>query len=108
MINEELKDYLTRHVLSEVQMPAQYLGGELNMVRKDHREVRGRLCLAFPDLYTIGMSHHGLQILYSLMNAREDWACERVFAPVVGHGGRVAQAQAATLQPRDIHAARPV
>ncbi len=81
MIHEELKDYLTRHVLSEVQMPARYLGGELNMVRKDHREVRGRLCLAFPDLYTIGMSHHGLQILYSLMNAREDWACERVFAP---------------------------
>ena len=51
------------------------------MVRKDHRPVRGRLCLAFPDAYTIGMSHHGLQVLYSLMNARDDWACERAFTP---------------------------
>jgi radical SAM family uncharacterized protein len=39
------------------------------------------LCLAFPDLYTIGMSHHGLQVLYSLMNSGDAWACERVFAP---------------------------
>ncbi|NLX57245.1 MAG: TIGR03960 family B12-binding radical SAM protein [Planctomycetaceae bacterium] len=78
---ENLKEQLVRHVLPVVQMPAQYLGGELNMVRKDHRSVRGRLCLAFPDLYTIGMSHHGLQVLYSLMNAREDWVCERAFAP---------------------------
>ncbi len=83
MLNEKLKDYLTRHVLAGVQMPAQYIGGELNMVRKEHDSVRGRLCLAFPDLYTIGMSHHGLQVLYSLMNARDDWACERVFAPWV-------------------------
>ncbi len=44
---------------------------------KDHRTVRGQLCLAFPDTYTIGMSHHGLQVLYSLMNARDDWVCER-------------------------------
>ncbi len=83
MLNSKLKDYLTRHVLANVQMPAQYLGGELNMVRKNHAEVRGRLCMAFPDLYTIGTSHHGLQVLYSLMNAREDWCCERVFAPWV-------------------------
>ncbi len=83
MLNDQLKDYLTRHVLANVQMPAQYLGGELNMVRKDHGSVRGRLCLAFPDLYTIGMSHHGLQVLYTLMNARDDWCCERVFAPWV-------------------------
>lgn len=62
-------------------MPAQYLGGELNMVRKEPGAVRGRLCLAFPDVYTVGMSHHGLQILYSLMNARSDWACERAFTP---------------------------
>src|SRR5689334_6426347 len=51
------------------------------MVRKDHRTVRGKLCLCFPDTYTIGMSHHGLQVLYSLMNAHPGWACERVFAP---------------------------
>jgi radical SAM family uncharacterized protein len=81
MLNQRLKDYVASRLLSKVQMPAQYLGGELNMVRKDHRDVRGKLCLAFPDAYTIGMSHHGLQVLYSLMNARDDWACERAFTP---------------------------
>ncbi|MGH7139337.1 MAG: TIGR03960 family B12-binding radical SAM protein, partial [Pirellulales bacterium] len=81
MLNQRLKDFVVSHLLSKVQMPAQYLGGELNIVRKDHREVKGKLCLAFPDAYTIGMSHHGLQVLYSLMNARDDWACERAFTP---------------------------
>lgn len=81
MLNQRLKDYLISHVLPRVQMPAQYLGGEHNSVRKDHRQVSGKLCLAFPDTYTIGMSHHGLQVLYSLINAREDWVCERVFTP---------------------------
>ncbi|HWB08248.1 MAG TPA: TIGR03960 family B12-binding radical SAM protein [Pirellulales bacterium] len=81
MLNERLKDYVVSRLLTKVQVPAQYLGGELNMVRKDHREVRGKLCLAFPDAYTIGMSHHGLQVLYSLMNGRDDWVCERVFTP---------------------------
>ncbi|MFW6171744.1 MAG: hypothetical protein ACODAD_14750, partial [Planctomycetota bacterium] len=81
MLNSQLKDYVTRYVLAGVRTPAQYLGSELNMVRKDHRTVRGRLCLAFPDVYQIGMSHHGLQVLYSLMNSRDEWACERVFAP---------------------------
>ncbi len=81
MRNQPLKDYLTSHVLARVQGPAQYMGGELNTVHKDPREVRGRLCMCFPDTYTIGMSHHGLQLLYSLMNAREDWYCERAFTP---------------------------
>ncbi|MCA9222144.1 MAG: hypothetical protein KDA71_17565, partial [Planctomycetales bacterium] len=81
MLNQTLKDRLISRVLPNVQTPAQYLGGELNMVRKDHRQMRGTLCLAFPDAYTIGMSHHGLQVLYSLMNARDDWACERAFTP---------------------------
>ncbi|MDA7978964.1 MAG: TIGR03960 family B12-binding radical SAM protein [Pirellulales bacterium] len=80
MLNQDLKDRLLGF-LSRVRQPAQYLGGELNAVRKDHREVQGKLCLAFPDTYSIGMSHHGLQVLYTLMNNREDWACERVFAP---------------------------
>jgi radical SAM family uncharacterized protein len=81
MRHQALKDYLTSHVLARVQGPAQYLGGELNMVRKDPRGAAGRLCLCFPDTYTIGMSHHGLQVLYSLMNARDDWHCERAFTP---------------------------
>ena len=81
MINEALKSRLTNQVLFSVQQPAQYIGDELNMVRKDHQSVAGKLCLAFPDTYALGMSHHGLQVLYSLMNSRSDWACERVFTP---------------------------
>jgi radical SAM family uncharacterized protein len=81
MLNEPLKDYVTSRILPTVVTPAQYLGGELHSVRKDHREARGTVCLAFPDTYALGMSHHGLQILYSMMNAT-DWACERVFTPL--------------------------
>ncbi|HEX4149342.1 MAG TPA: B12-binding domain-containing radical SAM protein, partial [Pirellulales bacterium] len=81
MINSQLKDYLVSRVLPHVQGALQYVGGELNMVRKEHGDVRGKLCLAFPDTYTVGMSHHGLQVLYTLMNDRSDWACERAFTP---------------------------
>lgn len=83
MINRLLKKELIEKVLPKVRAPAQYMGGELHAVVKDHRHVRGKLCLAFPDTYTIGMSHHGLQVLYSLMNDRDDWACERAFTPWV-------------------------
>lgn len=80
MINTELRDAVTR-LLPRVQMPAQYCGGELNSIVKDHRGVRGTACLAFPDTYTLGTSHHGLQVLYSLMNRDPQWACERAFTP---------------------------
>jgi radical SAM family uncharacterized protein len=80
MVNTALKDTLMR-LLPRVQTPAQYMGGELNSVVKDHRQVRGKLCLAFPDTYALGTSHHGLQVLYSIMNADPQWACERAFAP---------------------------
>jgi radical SAM superfamily enzyme YgiQ (UPF0313 family) len=82
MINHALKDIVGRFV-QRVQTPAQYLGGELNSVVKDHRAVRGKLCLAFPDAYTLGMSHHGLQVLYTIMNNDPRWACERAFTPWV-------------------------
>jgi radical SAM family uncharacterized protein len=81
MMNQALKDRVTAKILPNVQTPAQYLGGEMHSVRKDHREVKGIVCLAFPDTYAMGMSHHGLQVLYSLMNAR-DWAAERAFTPL--------------------------
>jgi radical SAM family uncharacterized protein len=81
MINRSFKQELIESILPKVRAPAQYVGGELNAVVKDHGHVRGRMCLAFPDTYTIGMSHHGLQVLYSLMNDRDDWACERAFTP---------------------------
>lgn len=80
MLNTTLKDEVVRH-LPRVKTPAQYVGGEINSVAKDHRHVRGKLCLAFPDAYTIGMSHHGLQVLYTIMNNDPQWACERAFAP---------------------------
>lgn len=75
-----LKETVMRH-LTKVQMPGQYVGGELNSVVKDHSQVRGKLCLAFPDTYSLGTSHHGLQVLYTIMNNNPDWACERAFAP---------------------------
>ena len=75
-----LKEAVCRF-LHQVQTPGQYIGGELNSVVKDHRRVRGKLCLAFPDTYGLGMSHHGLQVLYTIMNNDPQWACERAFAP---------------------------
>jgi len=76
----DLREAVMR-ILPRVQTPAQYLGGELNSVVKDPRQVQGRLCLAFPDTYTLGMSHHGLQVLYTIMNNDPRWACERAFTP---------------------------
>jgi radical SAM family uncharacterized protein len=81
MLKTELKTRIVNELLPLVQTPGQYIGGEWNAVSKDHRRVKGTLCLAFPDAYSVGMSHHGLQVLYALMN-RRDWACERVFTPL--------------------------
>ena len=81
MINHTLRQKLESLVWPHVQTPAQYVGGERNIIVKDHQHIRGKVCLGFPDAYTIGMSHHGLQVLYSLMNRREDWCAERVFTP---------------------------
>jgi radical SAM family uncharacterized protein len=80
MIRTDLREAIHR-LLPSVKTPAQYIGGEMNSVVKDHRQVRGRLCLAFPDTYTIGTSHHGLQVLYTIMNDDPQWACERAFTP---------------------------
>ncbi len=80
MPNSALKTEVMR-LLPRVKTPAQYMGGELNAIIKDHSQVRGTLCICFPDAYTIGMSHHGLQVLYSIMNNDPQWACERAFAP---------------------------
>jgi radical SAM family uncharacterized protein len=70
-------------VLPRVQTPAQYIGGERNQIRKDHASVDLRVALAFPDTYAIGMSHLGLQILYHMLNGRDDVLAERAFAPWV-------------------------
>ncbi len=72
---------LTEEILLKVKKPARYIGGEWNSVVKDHKDIKCKVALAFPDVYEVGMSHLGLKILYSLLNDRRDIACERVFAP---------------------------
>ncbi|MBQ6591211.1 MAG: TIGR03960 family B12-binding radical SAM protein [Lachnospiraceae bacterium] len=71
---------LPDELLLQVQKPARYLGNEMNAVHKDRR-IPIRFAMCFPDLYEIGMSHLGIQILYELFNRREDTWCERVFSP---------------------------
>ncbi len=69
------------HILSKVQKPARYTGGEYNDVVKDRRTVDVRYALCFPDTYEIGMSNLGCRILYGLMNQQEGVWCERCYAP---------------------------
>jgi radical SAM family uncharacterized protein/radical SAM-linked protein len=68
-------------ILPFVEKPSRYLGSEINVVRKDPSRVKLRFALAFPDLYEIGTSHFGMQILYHILNADPNIAAERVFAP---------------------------
>ena len=70
-----------KQLLSLVRKPSRYTGGEVNSVKKDLSKVRLAFGMAFPDAYEIGMSHLGIQILYQILNSREEIACERVFAP---------------------------
>ena len=78
----DLKHFVTKNILPLVEMPGQYIGGEWNSVVKNHAEIDVKVALAFPDTYSIGMSHLGIQILYGLLNDRNDTVCERVFAPL--------------------------
>lgn len=70
-------------LLLKVKSPSRYIGGELNSVVKDKEKVDVRFAFCFPDSYDIGMSHLGMKILYALKNQRENFWCERVFAPGV-------------------------
>ena len=72
---------LSDDILLKVEKPARYTGGEVNSVMKDKNQVDIRFAMCFPDVYEIGMSHLGLQILYDMFNRREDTWCERVFSP---------------------------
>ncbi len=68
-------------VIMEVQKPARYMGGEVGSIVKNKENVDVRFAFCFPDIYDVGMSHLGMKILYSLINERENYWCERVFAP---------------------------
>ena len=72
---------LSDEILLSIQQPARYIGGEVNMVVKDPSQVDIRFAMCFPDVYEIGMSHLGIQILYDMFNRREDIYCERVYSP---------------------------
>lgn len=72
---------LDDEILMKIEKPARYIGGEVNSVMKDPEKVDIRFAMCFPDIYEIGMSHLGIQILYDMFNRREDVWCERVYSP---------------------------
>ena len=74
---------LSDEILLKVDKPARYIGGEVNSVMKDPEKVDIRFAMCFPDVYEIGMSHLGIQILYDLFNRYDDVWCERVYSPWV-------------------------
>ncbi len=72
---------LSDEILLSIDKPARYIGNEVNMIRKNPKEVSIRFVMCFPDVYEIGMSHLGIQILYDMFNKRQDVYCERVYSP---------------------------
>lgn len=72
---------LSDEILMKIEKPARYIGNELNSVKKDKNAVAIRFAMCFPDVYEIGMSHLGIQILYDMFNKRDDVWCERVYSP---------------------------
>ena len=74
---------LSDEILLSIEKPARYIGGEVNSVMKDPEKVKTRFAMCFPDVYEIGMSHLGIQILYDMFNSWDDVWCERVYSPWV-------------------------
>ena len=72
---------LNDEILLNIEKPARYIGNEVNSVMKDKNQVDIRFCMCFPDVYEIGMSHLGIQILYDMFNQREDTWCVSVYSP---------------------------
>lgn len=68
-------------LLQNVEKPSRYIGGEINTFNKDITDEMIRFCFAFPDVYEVGMSHLGMQIIYNLLNQQDDVFCERAFSP---------------------------
>ena len=74
---------LSDDILMKIEKPARYIGGEVNAVTKNPDDIEVRFAMCFPDVYEIGMSHLGIQILYDMFNRRNDVWCERVYSPWV-------------------------
>lgn len=81
MNRDQIRAAVETRLLPYVERPMRYVGGELNAVRKDLADVALHGVFCFPDIYDIGMSHHGLQILYHLVNRDPRWALSRAFHP---------------------------
>lgn len=77
----QIQEILEQQILPRVTKPIRYQGREFNAVKKDWDKVKVKMAFAFPDLYEVGMSHLGLQILYGLVNDQDDFLLERTFAP---------------------------
>jgi len=72
---------LSDEILLKIEKPARYIGNEVNSVMKNKADIDVRFAFVFPDVYEIGMSHLGIQILYDMLNRRDDVWCERVYSP---------------------------
>ena len=72
---------LSDEILMKIDKPARYIGNELNSIKKEKEQVAIRFAMCFPDVYEIGMSHLGIQILYDMFNKMDDVWCERVYSP---------------------------
>ena len=72
---------LSDEILMSIEKPARYIGNEVNLVKKDLSSVDVRFAMCFPDVYEIGMSHLGIQILYDMFNKMDGVYCERVYSP---------------------------
>ena len=72
-----------------IERPSRYLGNEINIIKKDPGKAKLKFALVFPDLYEIGTSHFGLQILYSILNKKKEICAERVFAPGIDMEGQL-------------------
>ena len=77
------KTALTHEQLMKIEKPARYIGNELNSVMKKEGDYKYHFAMCFPDVYEIGMSYLGIQIIYDLLNRRADTYCERVYSPWV-------------------------
>lgn len=76
-----IKPALSDEILLKIEKPARYIGNEVNSVIKDKEKIDIRFAMCFPDVYEIGMSHLGIQIIYDILNRFEDTWCERVYSP---------------------------
>lgn len=75
------KNIVADDILLQVEKPARYVGNEINMIKKNPKDIDVRFAFCFPDVYEVGMSYLGMQILYYFLNRRDDTYCERVYAP---------------------------